>query len=68
MIYHDTGLHKLWHLGILAWRKWRENEKMKRKWREKGERSLSTFPHFPFIYSLSLHFLNKKLSHFVAKF
>ena len=50
--------------------KWRENEKMERKWREneKLEKySLSTFPHFLFISSLSIHFLYTKLSHFVAK-
>ena len=27
-------LHKLWHSGLLAARKWRENEKIKRKLRE----------------------------------
>ena len=38
--------------------KWRENEEMKRKWRENEEMerdSLSTFPHFLFISSLSIH-------------
>ena len=62
----------------LAVRKWRENEKMKRKWRENEEMekkwreneemerdSLSTFPHFLFISSLSIHFLYQKLSHFL---
>jgi len=29
-----TGLHKLWQPGSLAARKRRENEKIKRKWRE----------------------------------
>ena len=32
-----------------------------------GKDSLFTFPHFLFISSLSIHFLNQKLSHFVAK-
>ena len=66
--------------GSRAARKWRENEKMKRKCRENEEMerklreieemerdSLSTFPHFLFISSLSIHFLYQKLSHFVAK-
>ena len=45
-------------------RKWRENEKMKRKWRENEEverNSLSRFPHFLFISSLSVDFLYQKL-------
>ena len=45
-------------------------EKMERKWRENEEMerdSLSTFSHFLFISSLSIHFLYQKLSHFVAK-
>ena len=42
-------------------RKWRENEEM-----ERG--SLSTFPHFLFISSLSIHFLYQKLSYFVSKY
>ena len=41
-------------------RKWRENEEME------GD-SLSTFPHFLFISSLSIHFLYQKLSPFVVK-
>ena len=41
-------------------RKGRENEEME------GD-SLSTFPHFLFISSLSIHYLYQKLSHFVAK-
>ena len=32
-----TGLHKMCQPASLAWRKWRENEKMKRKWRAKEE-------------------------------
>ena len=55
--YYGTGLHKLWHPCILAARKWRENEEMKRN-------SLSTFTHYLFISSLSLHFLY--LSKFVT--
>ena len=50
--------------GSLAVRKWRENEKMNRKWNgnEEMERYLlSTFPHFLFISSLSIHFLSKIL-------
>ena len=35
-------------------RKWRENEEMEKD-------SLSTFPHFLFISSLSIHFLSKIL-------
>ena len=75
-----TGSHKLWQPGSLAARKWRENENIKRKWRENEEMdrkwrehaemegdSLSTFPHFLFISSLSIHFPYQKLSHFVAK-
>ena len=53
-------------------RKWRgKGEEMERKLRENEEMergSLSTFPHFLFILSLSIHFLYKKLSHFVAKY
>ena len=41
-------------------RKWRENDEIEKD-------SLSTFPHFLFISSLSVHFLYRKLSHFVAK-
>ena len=76
----QPGLHNLWQFGSRAVRKWRENEKMKRKWRENEEMerkwkeneemerdSLSTFPHFLFISSLSIHFLYKKLSHFFRK-
>ena len=55
-------------------RKWRGNGKRMRKWRgnwEKNEEmerdSLSTFPHFLFISSLSFHFLHQNASHFVAK-
>ena len=57
----------------LAVRKWRENEKIKMKWRENEEMvgrwreneeikrdSLSTFPHFLFTSSLSIHFLYQK--------
>ena len=44
------GLHKLWQPGSLAARKWRENGEME------GD-SLSTFLHFLFISSLSIHFL-----------
>ena len=75
-----TRLHKLCQPGSLAVRKWRENEKMQRKWRENKEierkwreneekerDSLLTFPHFLFIFSLSIHFLCQKFSHFVAK-
>ena len=50
-------------------RKWRENKKMKRKWRENEEmerNSLSTFPHFLFISSLSIHFVFQKLSRFAT--
>ena len=39
-------------------RKWRENEEMERD-------SLSTFPHFLLISSLSIHFLYQKWSYFV---
>ena len=45
---------------ILSPIQWRENEEMERD-------LLSTFPHFLFISSLSIHFLYQKLSHFVAK-
>ena len=65
------GLHNFWQPGSRAARKWRKNEKMKRKWRENEEMerdSRSTFPHFLFISSLSIHFLYQKLSHFVPKF
>ena len=31
----EIGLHELCQPGSLAVRKWRENEKMKRKWRER---------------------------------
>ena len=64
-----TRLHKLCQPGSLAVRKWRENEKMKGKYRENEEMerdTLSTFPHFLFIPSLSFHFLHQKLSYFVA--
>ena len=64
-------MHKLWQPGSLAARKWRENEEMNRKWRENEEMytdSLSIFPHFLIISSLSFHFLYQKLSHFVAKY
>ena len=72
------GLHNLRQPGSQASRKWRENQKMEREWgngegmrnwRENAEmerNSLSTFPHFLFIPSLSIHFLYQKLSHFVA--
>ena len=30
-------MHKFWHPGILAARKWRENEEMERKWRDNEE-------------------------------
>ena len=76
----SSGLHNLLHPCIRDARKWRENEKMKRKrreceeverkWRgnEEMERySLFTFPHFLFISPLSIHFLYQNLSHFVAK-
>ena len=60
--------------GSLAKRKWqreRENEEeMKREWTENEEMerdSLSRFPRFLVIPSLSIHFLYQKLSHFVAK-
>ena len=56
----SEGLHNLLHPCILDARKWRENEKTERD-------SLSTFPHFLFISSFSIHFLYQKLSHFVAK-
>ena len=75
-----TGSHKLWQPGSLAARKWRENEKIKRKWRENEEMDrkwrkneeierdlLSTFPHFLFISSLSIHLLYQNYSYFVAK-
>ena len=65
-----SGLHNLWQPGSRAERKWRDNEKMNMKWRENEEMerdSLSTFPPFLFISSLSIHFLYQKLSHFVAK-
>ena len=65
-----TRLHKLCQPGSLAVRKWRENEKMKGKYRENEEMerdTLSTFPHFLFIPSLSILFVYKKLSHFVTK-
>ena len=42
----STGLHKLWHPGILVARKWREKEVMERE-------LLSTFPHSPSISFLS---------------
>ena len=64
------GLHNLYQPASRAVRKWRENEKMKRKWRENEEMErdlLSTFPHYLFISSLSIHFLYQKSSHFVAK-
>ena len=51
-------------------RKWRGNGEKMRKWRENEEMerdSLSTFPLFLFISSLSNHFLYQRLSHFVAK-
>ena len=70
MFVVDSGLHNLWQPCNRAARKWRENEKMKKKWRENEEMerdSLSTFPHFLFISSLSIHFLYQKLSHFVTK-
>ena len=76
-----TGLHKLWQPDSLTTREWGENEKIKRKWRENEEMDrkwreneemerdlVSTFPHFLFISPLSIHFLYKKLSHFVAKY
>ena len=48
---------------------WKEEE-MEREWwnDEEMERdSLSTFPHFLLIYSLSVHFLYQNLSGFDAK-
>ena len=45
-------------------RKWRENDEMEWKGRENEEMErdlLSTFPHFLFISSLSIHFLSKIL-------
>ena len=51
-------------------RRWRWNGERMRKWRENEEMerdSLSTFPHFLFISSLSIHFLYQKLYHFGAK-
>ena len=51
-------------------RKWRGKGERMRKWRgnEEMERvALSTFPHFLFFSSLSIHFLYKKLCHFAAK-
>ena len=68
--YIITGLQNLWQPGSRAARKWKENEKMERKWNENEEMerdSLYTFPHFLIISSLSIHFLYKKLSHFVTK-
>ena len=66
----QPGVHNLWQFGSRAVRKWRKNEKMKRKWRENEEMerkwkeneemerdSLSKFPHFLYISSLSIHFL-----------
>ena len=41
-------------------RNWRENEEMERN-------SLSTFPYFLFISSLSIHFLYKKIAAFCRK-
>ena len=64
----NSGLHNLWQPGSQAARKWRENEKMKREnenWREKEEMEkdlLSTFLHFLFISSLSIHFQVKVVS------
>ena len=46
-----SGLHKLCQPASLAARKWRENENMKRKWRE--IHSL----HFLFISTLPIHYL-----------
>ena len=68
-----AGLHKLCQPASLAVRKWTENKKIKRKWREDRERKwteneemerdlLSTFPHFFFISSFSITFLYKELS------
>ena len=53
----QAGLRNSLHLCIRDARKWRENEEMKRS-------SLSTFTHYLFISSLSLHFLY--LSKFVT--
>ena len=44
-------------------RKWRENEEMERKWRENEEIERDSLSTFSF---LSIHFLFKKLSHFIA--
>ena len=56
----QTGLHKLWHPGILAVRKWRENEEIKRKWWAIDFLHfliLSSFPPSFSISSFPLHFL-----------
>ena len=73
--YLPSGLHKLWQPGCGKMkREWENEEEMEREWgmeRKFGENeemerdSLSTFPHFLFISSLSIHFLYQKLSHFV---
>ena len=69
--YRAAQLVPAWEPGCEKMkRKWRENEEMERKWREdeKMEKdSLSIFPNFLSISSLSIHFLYQKLSHFVAK-
>ena len=58
------GLHRLWQPGCEKMeREWENEEEMEKYW----ENSLSTFPHFLFIFSFSIHFLCKKLSDFVAK-
>ena len=59
--YRVAQIAASWHPGILAARKWRENEEMERD-------SLFTFPHFLFISSLSIRFLYQKLSYFVTKY
>ena len=46
-------------------REWGNGQRM-RKWKEIHSLQF-TFPYFLFFSSLSIHFLNKKLSHFVAK-
>ena len=66
----QTGLRNPLEPWSRAARKWKENEEMKSKWGENEEMerdSLSTFPHSIFTFSLSIHFLYQKMSHFVAK-
>ena len=59
--YVQTGLHNLLQPGSQAARKWRENEKMKRKWRKIHSLHFLIFSLFPPSLSISYNKICRKM-------